>query len=68
VIPAIEDIVDGYHVFCTDQGIYCLATRKVFGSRTEAHVYAKTVSPSRNPIVIPRREVIRAALNSRRES
>ncbi len=51
----------GFHVFCTDDGVYVLATRMLFMVCKEAVDYAETCAPSRDPIVIPRWEVVKAA-------
>ena len=39
-------------VVCTDEGVYCLATRQVFTSKGAAETYAATIGESRKPLVI----------------
>ena len=39
-------------VICKAEGQYLLATRRVFETREEAEAYARTVSESRDPIVV----------------
>ena len=38
---------DRYIVVCTDDGVYYLATRRIFATRDTAEAYARTVNPSR---------------------
>lgn len=51
----------GYNVFCTDDDKYHLTTRRIFRVLTDAEEYVKSIHPSRNPIIIGRDQVIRAA-------
>lgn len=47
-----SDNADRYLVVCLDEGVYFIATRRVFATRAEAEVYAQTVAESRIPLVI----------------
>jgi len=51
----------GYNVFCTDDDKYYLTTRRIFRVLEDAEEYVRTIHVSRNPIIIPRDQVIRAA-------
>jgi hypothetical protein len=50
---------DGFVVFCGDDRKYdgsrdhVVASRQVFASYDEAHDFAMTCAPSRNPVIIP---------------
>ena len=39
-------------VVCTDMGTWYLATRRVFATRDEADIYARSVNESRSPLVV----------------
>lgn len=58
--------IEGWHVFCTDIGVYHLATRQMFDTQAEAQTYASTCAASRNPVVITRHEIIRSILDARK--
>jgi hypothetical protein len=62
---------EGYHVFCWNsdgepsEGEYVLASRQKFPTRKAAEKYARTIHRSRCPLIIPREDIVRAAVQSR---
>ena len=51
-----HDARAGYVVLCLDEGLPVLATHRRFTRRADAVAYARTVSPSRRPIVFQLRQ------------
>lgn len=45
-------MANSFIVVCTDDGVYYLATRRIFATRAIAEAYARTINPSRLPLVI----------------
>jgi hypothetical protein len=64
-------MLDGFHVFCWtsevegSEGEHVLATRQRFPTRASAETYAKTIDRHRCPFILPRNEVVKAAVQSR---
>ena len=57
---------DGLMVFCgSDDNEYVLASRQVFDTYEDAKPFVNGISDSRDPIVIPRREILKAATEAR---